>query len=334
MSEKLYNIAVVGATGMVGREFLGILQQRKFPVKGLRLLATSRSAGRKIVVGDQEITVEETTSDSFGGADFVFVSASGQASRDYCPIAAQVGAIAIDDSSAWRMDPKVPLVVPEVNAADVEKHHGIISIPNCSTTPVVMCLWPIHKVNPVKRVIADTYQSVSGTGKAAVDELVTQAKQVLEGKEATPHVYPHQIAFNLLPQIDVFMDSGYTKEEWKMIHETRKILHDPEIRCTVTCVRVPVFVGHAISANVRFHRPMSKAEVVELLRDAPGVRLVDDGDGIPTPLDAAGIDPVLVGRVREDGSEPGSINLWITGDNLRKGAALNAVQLAELLLEI
>jgi aspartate-semialdehyde dehydrogenase len=335
MSDKLYNIAVVGATGMVGREFLGILQERKFPVKGLRLLATSRSAGKKVMVGDQEITVEETTHDSFGGADFVFVSASGQASRDYCPIAAQVGAVAIDDSSAWRMDPKVPLVIPEVNAADVEKHHGIISIPNCSTTPVVMCLWPIHKVNPVKRVIADTYQSVSGTGKAAVDELVTQSKQVLEGKDAAPHVYPHQIAFNLLPQIDVFMDSGYTKEEWKMINETRKIMHDETIAMSATCVRVPVMISHSCAVHVELTHPMNPDEVRDILSEAPGVTVQDDPSIslYPLPWLAAGEDDVFVGRIRQDASHSNSIAMWISSDNLRKGAALNAIQIAEELVK-
>jgi aspartate-semialdehyde dehydrogenase len=335
MSDKKYNIAVVGATGMVGREFLGILAQRKFPVGELRLLATSRSAGRKIVVGDREITVEETTNDSFAGADFVFVSASGQASREYCPIAAQAGAIAIDDSSAWRMDPKVPLVVPEVNADDLEKHQGIISIPNCSTTPVVMCLWPIHKVNPVKRVIADTYQSVSGTGKAAVDELVTQSKLVLEGKDAAPHVYPHQIAFNLLPHIDVFMDSGYTKEEWKMIHETRKIMHDETIAMSATCVRVPVMISHSCAVHVELTHPMDPDEARDILAESPGVTVQDDPSIslYPLPWLAAGEDDVFVGRIRQDASHPNSLAMWISSDNLRKGAALNAIQIAEELVK-
>ena len=335
MSDKKYNIAVVGATGMVGREFLAILTDRKFPVADLRLLATSRSAGKRVIVGESEYTVEETTNDSFVGADFVFISASGAASKQYCPIAAEAGAIAIDDSSAWRMDPKVPLVVPEVNADDVTKHQGIISIPNCSTTPVVMCLWPIHKVNPVKRIIADTYQSVSGTGKAAVDELVTQSKLVLEGKEASAHVYPHQIAYNLLPQIDVFMDSGYTKEEWKMMVETRKIMHDESIEISATCVRVPVMISHSCAVHVELTHPMDPDQARDILAAAPGVTVQDDPSIslYPLPWLAAGEDDVFVGRIRQDSSHPNSLAMWISSDNLRKGAALNAIQIAEELVK-
>ena len=330
-NSKQYNITVVGATGMVGREFLGILMQRKFPVKELRLLATARSAGRKIMVGEREIEVEETTEESFAGADFVFVSASGHASRQYCPIAAREGAIAIDDSSAWRMDPKVPLVVPEINGDDVAKHQGIISIPNCSTTPVVMCLWPLHKVNPVKRIIADTYQSVSGTGKAAVEELTTQTRHVLEGKSVVPHVYPHQIAFNILPEIDVFMDNGYTKEEWKMINETRKIMHDDSLAISATCVRVPVMISHSCAVHVELTHPMEPEDVRDVLAAAPGVTVQDDTSIslYPQPWLAAGEDDVFVGRIRKDASHPNSNAMWISSDNLRKGAALNAIQIAE-----
>lgn len=328
---KQYNVTVVGATGMVGRVFLDIMVRRHFPVKSLRLLATQRSAGRKILVGEKEIEVEVTTNDSFAGADFVFISASGEASRQYCPLAAQAGAIAIDDSSAWRMDPKVPLVVPEINADDVDWHQGIISIPNCSTTPIVMCLWPIHRVNPVKRVIADTYQSVSGTGKAAVDELNTQTAQVLDGKDTLPHVYPHQIAFNLLPHIDVFLDNGYTKEEWKMVNETRKIMHDDSIAVSATCVRVPVLVSHSAAVHVELTRPMSADEVRDILAEAPGVTVQDETSVnlYPQPWAAAGQDDVFVGRIRQDASHPNGIAMWIVSDNLRKGAALNAIQIAE-----
>ncbi len=328
---KLYNIAVVGATGLVGREFLEIMVQRHFPVKSVRLLATSRSAGRKVLVGEKEIEVEETTNDSFVGADFAFISASGEASRQYCPIAAKAGAIAIDDSSAWRMDPNVPLVVPEVNADDVENHQGIIAIPNCSTTPVVMCLWPIHRVNPVKRIIVDTYQSVSGTGKAAVDELQNQAKQVLEGKSTVPHVYPHQIAFNLLPEIDVFLDNGYTKEEWKMVNETRKIMHDESLAISATCVRVPVLISHSAAVHVELSRAMTPDDVRDILTEAPGVTVQDEPSVslYPQPWAAAGQDDVFVGRIRQDASHHNSIAMWIVSDNLRKGAALNAIQIAE-----
>jgi aspartate-semialdehyde dehydrogenase len=331
---KLYSVAVVGATGMVGRVFLDIMVERHFPLKALRLLATSRSAGRKILVGDREIEVEVTTNDSFLGADFVFISASGEASRQYCPIAAKAGAIAIDDSSAWRMDPRVPLVVPEVNADDVEHHQGIIAIPNCSTTPLVMCLWPIHRVNPIKRIIADTYQSVSGTGKAAVDELTTQTEQVLEGKSAVPHVYPHQIAFNLLPHIDVFMDDGYTKEEWKMVNETRKIMHDDSIAVSATCVRVPVMISHSEAVHIELSRPMTPDDVRDILMEAPGVTVQDEPSVnlYPQPWAAAGQDDVFVGRIRKDASHPNGIAMWIVSDNLRKGAATNAIQIAEELV--
>jgi aspartate-semialdehyde dehydrogenase len=332
--KKLYNVTVVGATGMVGRHFLEILEERRFPVKGLRLLATTRSAGRKVLWGEREIEVEVTTAESFGGADFVFVSASGEASRQYCPIAAKAGAIAIDDSSAWRMDPRVPLVVPEVNAADVEHQQGIIAIPNCSTTPLVMCLWPIHCVNPIKRIIVDTYQSVSGTGKAAVDELNTQTEQVLAGKSVVPHVYPHQIAFNLLPHIDVFLDNGYTKEEWKMVNETRKIMHDESLAISATCVRVPVPVSHSAAVHIELTRPMSPDEVRDILAEAPGVTVQDEPSVnlYPQPWAAAGQDDVFVGRIRKDSSHPNGIAMWIVSDNLRKGAALNAIQIAEELV--
>src|SRR3972149_1006931 len=222
---------------MVGEEFIKVIITRHSPFKSLRLLATARSAGRRLLVGEREIEVEETNNDSFEGADIVFISATGDASRQYGPVAAKAAAVVIDDSSAFRMEPTVPLVVPEVNADDVENHEGIISIPNCSTTPLVMALWPLHRVNPVQRVIADTYQSVSGTGRAAVEELNTQSKLVLVGKGTVPHVYPHQIAFNLLPEIDGFRDTGYTKEEWKMVLETRKIMHEPELPVSATCVR-------------------------------------------------------------------------------------------------
>ena len=331
---KLYTVAVVGATGMVGRVFLDILVERRFPVKALRLLATTRSAGRKILVGDQEIEVEVTTNESFAGADFVFISASGEASRQYCPIAAKAGAVAIDDSSAWRMDPRVPLVVPEVNADDVKRHEGIIAIPNCSTTPLVMCLWPIHRVNPIKRIIADTYQSVSGTGKAAVDELNTQSGQVLEGKGVVPHVYPHQIAFNLLPHIDVFMDDGYTKEEWKMVNETRKIMHDDSIAVSATCVRVPVMISHSEAVHIELSHPMSPDDVRDILMEAPGVTVQDEPSVnlYPQPWAAAGLDDVFVGRIRKDASHPNGIAMWIVSDNLRKGAATNAIQIAEELV--
>jgi len=331
---KRYNVAVVGATGIVGGEFLKIAAERGFPLKSLKLLATARSAGKRIPFGEGEIVVEETTADSFKGADFVFVSASSAASREYCPAARDAGAIAIDDSSVWRQDPDVPLVVPEINAADVDGHKGILAIPNCSTTPLVMCLWPLHKVNRVTRVIADTYQSVSGTGTAAVGELAGQARAWAAGQPLRSEVYPQQIAFNVLPQVDVFMDSGYTKEEWKMTAETRKIMHEPELPLSATCVRVPVFLSHSVSAHVEFERPMTADEVRAVLRDAPGVVVQDDpAAGVyPTPIAAEGKDAVYAGRIRQDCSNPNGVAMWVATDNIRKGAALNAIQIAETMI--
>jgi aspartate-semialdehyde dehydrogenase len=332
---KLYNTAVVGATGMVGQEFLKIMTARKFPVGELRLLATSRSAGKKLLVGEREFEVQETNRESFEGCHLAFISATSNASREYCPIAAKAGAIAIDDSSVFRMEPDVPLVVPEINADDVADHKGIIAIPNCTTTPLVMCLHPLHRVNPIKRVIVDTYQSVSGTGAAAVQELDAQSRRVLEGGETAPHVYPHQIAFNLLPEIDSFRDDGYTKEEWKIAVETRKIMHDESIAISATCVRVPVFVSHSEAVHVEFSRPMSADEARDILSRAPGVVVQDDPavSLYPHPWAAAGQDPVYVGRIRKDTSHPNGIAFWHASDNLRKGAALNAIQIAEELVE-
>jgi aspartate-semialdehyde dehydrogenase len=331
---KQYNIALVGATGVVGLEFIKILLERRFPVGELKLLATSRSAGKRIMVGEEELVVEETTPKSFEDADLVFISASGAASRTYCPMVAKMGAIAIDDSSVWRQEPEVPLVVPEVNADDVEWHKGILAIPNCSTTPIVTTLWPLHRVNPVKRITAATYQSVSGTGKLAVEELTTQSKAVQEGKSVIPHVYPHQIAFNVLPEIDVFRDDGYTKEEWKMMAETRKIMHDESIAISATCVRVPVLVSHSAAVHVEFSRPWSVDDVREILGQAPGVTVQDEPSVslYPQPWTATGLDDVFVGRIRQDSSHPNGMVFWIVSDNLRKGAATNAIQIAEELV--
>ena len=331
---KRYNVAVVGATGLVGQEFLKIVVQRNFPIKGLRLLASSRSAGRRIMVGEWELEVEETTARSFGGVDLAFFSATTEVSRQIIPAAVKAGAVAIDDSAAWRMEPDVPLVVPEVNADDLDGHKGIISIPNCPTTPLVQVLWPLHRLNPVKRVIVDTYQSVSGTGMQAVQELTEQSRAVLEGNSVMPHIYPHQIAFNVLPHVDVFLGSGYTKEEWKIINETRKIMHEPELAISATCVRVPVRVGHSEAVHVEFSRPITPEEVQTVLREAPGVTIQDEPSVnlYPTPWTVAGRDDTFVGRIRQDASHPSGIAMWIVSDNLRKGAALNAMQIAEELV--
>jgi aspartate-semialdehyde dehydrogenase len=329
------NVAVVGATGLVGQEFLKIAQQRNFPIKGLRLLASHRSAGKKIAYGEfGEIEVEETTPLSFKGVDLAFFSATTEVSKSLIPPAVKAGAVCIDDSSAWRMEPDVPLVVPEVNAADLKGHRGIISIPNCPTTPLCQVLWPAHRVNPIQRIIVDTYQSVSGTGTAAVQELTDQTRQVLNGDHTQPHVYPHQIGFNLLPQVDVFLGSGYTKEEWKIINETRKIMHEPELPISATCVRVPVYVGHSEAVHVEFSKSMSPEDFYTLAKEATGVTVQDEPsvNHYPTPWACAGKDETFIGRVRQDASHINGIAFWLVSDNLRKGAALNAIQIAEELL--
>ncbi len=326
-----YNVAIVGATGMVGQEFIKILVQRSFPVNSIRLLASDRSAGKKLMVNKQEIEVRETTPESFEGVDIALFSAGSEVSRHFSPIAAQSGAVVVDNSAAWRMEPDVPLVVPEVNPEDIGWHKGIIANPNCSTIQMVVALYPLHKVNPIKRIVVSTYQSVSGTGAAAVEELIVQSKQVLEGQTTIPHVYPHQIAFNALPEIDVFLDDGYTKEEQKMVEETKKIMHAGEIAISATCVRVPVYTAHSEAVWVEFSSPMMPDDAERIFTGAPGVKILDDNaiSLYPHPWMATGTDEVFVGRIRRDTSHPNGLVMWIVADNLRKGAALNAVQIAE-----
>ena len=326
-----YRVAVVGATGLVGQEFIKVLEQRNFPMASILLLASDRSAGKKLFLNHNEVEVKETTPESFKKIDIALFSAGAESSRYFSPIAANSGAVVIDNSSAFRMDPRVPLVVPEINPEDINRHKGIIANPNCSTIQMVMALYPLHKVNPIKRIITDTYQAVSGTGSVAVEELTIQAKQVLEGQTTIPHVYPHQIAFNILPEIDVFLDNGYTKEEWKMVEETRKIMHAEGIAISATCVRVPVFTGHSVAIHAEFSQPMSPDEARRILAQAPGVKLLDDTaiSLYPQPWSAAGTDEVFVGRIRRDVSHPNGLVMWVVADNLRKGAALNAVQIAE-----
>ena len=328
---KVYKVAIVGATGMVGQEFIKVLEQRRFPVSSIHLYASDRSAGKKMFVGHQEIEVKETSAESFQHIDIALFSAGAEISRHFSPIAAKAGALVVDNSAAFRMDPKVPLVVPEVNVEDIEWHKGIIANPNCSTIQMVVALYPLHKVNPIKRIVVSTYQSVSGTGLAAMEELTTQAKLVLEGQNVVPHVYPHQIAFNLLPEIDVFLDSGYSKEEQKMLEETRKIMHADEVAVSATCVRVPVFISHSEALHVEFANPMSPDEARRILAEAPGVKVLDDPNVslYPQPWLAAGTDEVYVGRIRTDVSQSNGLVMWVVSDNLRKGAALNAVQIAE-----
>lgn len=333
---RQYNIAVIGATGAVGKVFLDIMERRPFPLKSLRLLASARSAGTTIRFRGDDITVEETTPRAIEGADFVFISATDEISREYAPIAARAGAVAIDDSGVWRMDPNVPLVVPEVNAADLVAGKRIVAIPNCSTTPLAMALAAINPVNPVKRVVVSTYQSVSGTGAGAMRELTAQTRQALDGaSDITGEVYPHQIGFNLLPHIGSFQEEGYTSEEWKMVRETRKILHLPELAVAPTTVRVPVYICHSESVNLELSEPIDPARARALLAAFPGIEVIDDpaANGYPFPVQGAGRDPVYAGRIRRDLSHPNGLALWLVSDNLRKGAALNAIQIAETMIE-
>jgi len=331
MKEEEYEVAIVGATGLVGQEFIKVLVQRNFPASSIHLLASDRSAGKRLVVNQREIEVKETVPESFNGIDIALFSAGAETSRYFSPIAAQSGAVVIDNSSAFRMMPTVPLVVPEVNPEDIKWHKGIIANPNCSTIQMVVALYPLHKVNPIKRIIVDTYQAVSGTGAAAIEELTVQTKQVLEGQTPIPHVYPHQIAFNVLPEIDVFLDDGYSKEEWKMVEETKKIMHTEDIAISATCARVPVFTGHSEAIHVEFSHPMLPDEAERILAQAPGVKVLDDTaiSLYPHPWSMAGSDEVFVGRIRRNTSHPNGLVMWVVADNLRKGAALNTVQIAE-----
>jgi len=324
-------IAVIGATGAVGQVFLRILEERNFPVNGIRLCASKRSVGKKLKVKGEEFSVEEATPQLLSEVDIAFISASGDVSRELAPVAVQQGALVIDDSSAFRMETDVPLIVPEVNADDLSWHKGIVSIPNCSTTPLVMVLKALNNVNKVKRVIVDTYQSVSGTGAAAVEELKVQSRQVLDCQSVQPEQYPHQIAFNALPHIEPFQDNGYTREEMKMLNETRKIMHEPDMMVSATCVRVPVTISHSEAVHIEFSESISPGEVRGLLSSFPGVKILDDpvSNVYPMAIDAAGKDEVFVGRIRQDISHPNGIAMWIVSDNLRKGAALNAIQIAE-----
>jgi len=333
-AKQSYAVAVVGATGAVGAEMIEILEERKFPVGVLQPLASYRSAGGRVRFHDQELVVRELTKDSFEGVDIALFSAGADISREFAPIAAKAGAVVIDNSSAWRMGKDVPLVVPEVNPADIAKHKGIIANPNCSTVQMVIALKPLHDRARIRRIVVTTFQSVSGTGKEAMDELLEQSQDLLSFKEPVPNVYPYQIAFNCLPHIDDFLPSGYTKEEMKLLNETRKIMGDDSIRVTATTVRVPVYVGHSESVNIETEKKLTANEARAILSEAPGVLLYDDPvhKVYPMPIDVAGKDEVFVGRIREDESIPNGLNLWIVADNLRKGAALNAIQIAEELI--
>ncbi len=327
---KPSRVAILGATGLVGQRVIDTLVEREFPLAEIRLLATSRSAGTDVSVAGRSVTVREVTEDSFSDLDLCFFAASAQASRQYAPVAVRHGAVVIDKSSAFRMDAGVPLVVPEVNSHHLRAHKGIVCSPNCSTIQLVVTLKPLDQAFGLRRVVTATYQSVSGTGKDAIEELTSQTREVLDGKAARPKVYPRQIAFNVLPHIDDFSD-GYTGEEWKMAKETQKILDRPDLRISATCVRVPVFVGHCEAVLVELDRPCSPGELADVLSRAPSVKVFADDLAYPVPVDSAGSDEVLVGRIRRDISGENAFWLWIVADNLRKGAATNAVQIAETL---
>jgi len=331
---KEFNVAVVGATGAVGGQMISCLEERKFPTKSLKLLASERSEGKKIKYKSNELKVEVLGEHSFKDIDIALFSAGASVSREFAPIAADRGAVVVDNSSAFRMEHDVPLVVPEVNAHAIAGHHGIIANPNCSTIQLVVALKPLHDYANIERVVVSTYQAVSGTGLKAMDELMNQTKDIMNFHNPKASVYPHRIAFNVLPHIDVFLENGYTKEEMKMVNETRKIMEDDSIRVTATTVRVPVFYGHSESVNVEFERPISPQEARDILSKAPGVRVIDDVSKFiyPMAIDAAGQDDTLVGRIRKDETVRYGLDMWIVADNIRKGAATNAVQIAEILI--
>ncbi|MDA3813811.1 MAG: aspartate-semialdehyde dehydrogenase [Candidatus Cloacimonetes bacterium] len=329
-----FNVAVVGATGAVGREIVKILEERKFPIKDLVLLASERSAGETIFFKKKEFTVQEPNKNSFENINIALFSAGSTVSRKFAPIAVKTGAIVIDNSSAFRMDSHVPLIVPEVNPQSIMNHSGIIANPNCSTIQMVIALKPILDEVGINRIIVSTYQSVSGTGKSAIDELTEQSSQILNNKKTTRKVYPHQIAFNILPHIDVFEDNGYTKEEMKLIHETKKILGNNKIKITATAARVPVFYGHSESVYIETNNHISINKLKKIYLKTKGIKLVDDieNNKYPIAIMSEIYDDVMVGRLRKDLTEPNGISMWIVANNLRKGAALNAVQIAELLI--
>jgi len=335
MSLKKLNLAVAGATGAVGNQMLTCLEERNFPVKSIKLLASHRSVGRNLRFRGDLLSVEELTEKSFKGMDIALFSAGGTASKKYAPLAAKDGCVVIDNSSTWRMDPKVPLVVPEVNPHAIAGYtkKGIIANPNCSTIQMVLPLNPIHKKYEIKRIVVSTYQAVSGTGKKAIDELFDQTRAMINFLDYEKKVYPHRIAFNCIPHIDAFLDNGYTKEEIKMVNETRKILEDDNIGITATTVRVPVYFGHSESVNIETKKEISANEVRYLLEKEPGIKVLDNPKKniYPLAIDAAGQDLTLVGRIRDDESVKNGINIWIVADNIRKGAATNAVQIAEIL---
>jgi len=333
--KKQPNVAVVGATGAVGIEMIKTLEKRKFPVGKLTLLASARSVGKKLPFKGKDIAVAELTKDSFKGVDIALFSAGGSISKEFAPIAAKAGCVVIDNSSAFRMVDSVPLVVPEVNPEDVKLHKGIIANPNCTTAITLMALYPLHKAFGVKRVFASSYQAVSGTGAKAIEELKRQVSQIVSGQPVTKEVYPHQIAFNVLPHVDVFLPTGYTKEEMKMENEGRKIMHHPGFRASVTCVRVPVYRAHSIAVSAEFEKPITVEAAREVLKKAPGLDVIDNPEKneYPLPLYVTEKYNCQVGRIRKDCAMDNGLCFWVAGDQLLKGAALNAVQIAEELIK-
>jgi aspartate-semialdehyde dehydrogenase len=329
---KKLKVAVLGVTGAVGQEFLELLEERKFPIETLKPLASGRSAGKQIKFMGKAYKVEEAKPDSFKGLDLVLSSAGGAVSRELAPYIVKSGALMVDNTSAFRMDPEIPLVVPEINPEDIARHKGIIANPNCSTIIMLVPLFPIHKVARIKRIIAATYQAASGAGAKAMEELKVQAKDFLSGKKVTPKVLPHQIAFNVFSHNSKIGPDGYCEEETKMVKETKKIFHDAEIQVTATCVRVPVLRAHSEALFIETEKKISVEEVRSLLSKAPGIKVVDDREKnyFPMPLEATGQDDILVGRLREDPTATNGLAMFVSGDQIRKGAALNAIQIAEL----
>jgi aspartate-semialdehyde dehydrogenase len=330
-----YRVAVLGATGAVGEELLTLLAERNFPIANLKLLASARSAGTKIKFRGQELTVEEVTNDSFRDVDLVLASAGGSISKQFAAIAVAAGAVVVDNSSAFRMQPQVPLVIPEVNPAAAAEHQGIIANPNCTTILMAVAIYPLHQVRPIQRIVAATYQSASGAGARAMEEVKVQAQAILNNQTPPTDIWPYPLAFNVFPHNTPINDAGYCEEEMKMVNETRKIFGTPNLRVSATCIRVPVLRAHSEALNLEFAEPFPVSEARDILAKAPGVKLVEDwaANYFPMPIDASGQDPVLVGRIRTDISHANGLELWLCGDQIRKGAALNAIQIAELLVE-
>ncbi len=334
MSSKV-KVAILGATGAVGTEIIDILASRNFPVAELKLLASPRSAGKTLIFQGEQLKVEAVSEDSFKDVDLVLDSAGGSNSKAWVKTIVESGAVMVDNSSAFRMNPQVPLIVPEINPETAANHQGVIANPNCTTILMALAIYPLHQVQPLKRVVVSTYQSASGAGARAIEEVKTQAQAILNGELAKPEVLPYPLAFNLFPHNSALNDQGYCEEEMKMINETRKIFNQPDLPLSATCVRVPVLRAHSEAINIEFSNPLPVAKAREILSESPGVKLIEDWENnyFPMPIDATGQDDVLVGRIRQDLSHPNSLELWLCGDQIRKGAALNAVQIAELLVQ-